>query len=512
MPPETSSQLPVPKTLDAWVKQLDGIVLPVPAAAHAKVRSGLHDSRRSMRDIAEMMQASPALVLSVLREANKRSSTSSIEPAESLEVAISRLGLTRTETLLARLPSLEERDIPLALRQLQMISQHAMQQATGLFANQLARLWQDIHLGSLLFLSPLWPLALAHPKLLEDWERRVIHHGECARKTEKALFGIRLVDLCHALAVHWHLPIWIVRSYALLVSERRLLVRVLHIAHELDDPLKQQQKLDADLPLQRWFNQPANTILMANGIALSAQHGWDSAHNTRWQLLSSLYLQQPLAAVQQQIHQNAASSARSHARPGIWHPAEALLWPWQILRPLKGPVTVPPPSAEALQEWRKQCAQLLLEPSAFSNAMHLTTFARDALLACGVKRLMLLMVDRKLDALRVHQSVGVDKSAATLIVPIQDSTVVQRLLAQATQLRLTPANTAQFSTLLPPSLREPFSGEHLLIRSLSSNGRVIMLLIADQGGGPMSEITVQAFGKTAQCIEKALTTFSQRNA
>jgi hypothetical protein len=37
-----------------------------------------------------------------------------------------------------------------------------------------------------------------------------------------------------------------------------------------------------------------------------------------------------------------------------------------------------------------------------------------------------------------------------------------------------------------------------------------MIIVADQGGGPFSDITVQAFGKTAQCIEKALHCFSQR--
>lgn len=510
MQPETSSQKPVPRTLDAWIKQLDGIALPVPAAAHAKVRTALNDSRRSIRDIAEMMQASPALVLSVLREANHHGNGTT-EPAESLEVAINRLGLARTETLLGRLPAMEDRDIPPALRQLQMISQHATQQATGLFASQLARLWQDIHLGSLLFLSPLWPLALAHPKLLEDWELRVIHKGECAKKTEKALFGVRLIELCKAVAEHWHLPIWVTRCYRLMISEHRNLVKVLRIAHENAEPLKQQQHLDADLPLQRWLNQPANTVLLANGLALSAQHAWDSPHTLRWQLLTSLYLQQPLEMVQQQIHQNAASSARLHAGGDLWHPAEALLWPWGTRRIHKGLLAAPPPPAEALHDWRKQCAYLLQEPSPFSNAMHLTTFARDALLACGLRRVMLLMIDRKIDALRVHQVAGLDKSAASLVVSFKDSTVLQRLLAQATQLRLTPANNAQFSALMPANLRGQFGGENLLIRSLASNGRVLMLLVADQGGGLLSEITVQAFGKTAQCIEKALTTFSHRN-
>lgn len=195
MQSDKASSLPVPRTLDQWIKQLDGIALPVPAVAYQRVQAALTDSRRSLRDIAELMQDSPALVLNVLREANLNSPATA-QPAESLEVAINRLGLARTEALLARLPSVDARDIPMALRQIQLISQHAMQQAYGLFANQLARLWQDIHLGSLLFLSPLWPMALAHPKLLEEWELRVIHKGECAKAVENTLFGVRLVHLC----------------------------------------------------------------------------------------------------------------------------------------------------------------------------------------------------------------------------------------------------------------------------------------------------------------------------
>jgi len=510
MQSDNASTLPVPQTVDTWLTQLDSIALPVPAVAHAKVQAALNDSRKSLRDIADLMQDSPALVLSVLREANLHSS-GLVEPAESLEVALNRLGLARTGTLLARLPSVELQRIPMALRQLQLISQHATQQAYGLFANQLARLWQDIHLGSLLFLAPLWPMALAHPKLLEEWELRVIHKGECAKRVEKALFGVRLLEVCQALAEHWRLPVWVTQGYNLLMGEQRNLVKVLRIAHENADPLKQQQALDADLLLRRWLNQPANTILLANGLALSAQQAWDTPHNLRWQLLTSLYLQQPLMELQQQVHQNAAASARQHAAPGVWHPAEALLWPWETRRVHKGLLPAPPPSAEALQVWRKHCGDLLKEPSAFINAMHLTLCARDALVASGMQRVVLLMIDRKSDSLRVHQIAGVDKSAAALLIPYKESTVLQRLLAQATQLRLTPANNAQFSALLPPQLRNLFSGENLLIRSLASNGRVLMLVAADQGGGQFSEVTVQAFGKTGQCIEKALSTFSQRN-
>jgi HD-like signal output (HDOD) protein len=64
----------------------------------------IRDHRSSLRDIAELMQDSPALALSVMREANRHTHGSLAEPAENLEVAINRLGLARTEELLARLP------------------------------------------------------------------------------------------------------------------------------------------------------------------------------------------------------------------------------------------------------------------------------------------------------------------------------------------------------------------------------------------------------------------------
>ncbi|NER62710.1 HDOD domain-containing protein [Pseudomonas sp. MAFF212427] len=512
MPSETNVPTQTPKTLDAWIRLLDSVQLPVPLDSHERVRLAIGDSRRSLRDIADLMQDSPALVLSVMREANRHTHGSMAEPAESLEIALNRLGLKRAEELLQRLPTAPPAQIPQALRHLQMISQHASQQASGLFASQLARLWQEIHWGSLLFLSPLWPLAFTYPKLLEEWELRVVHRGEPALRVERELFGVPLLALCRTLADFWRLPAWVTQGYRVLSEERRLLVKVMHIARLHEHPLRQQQQLDADPALRRWLNQPANTVLMANGLALAAQHAWDCPHSQRWQRLTSLYLQAPLSDVQQQVHQQAAHSARLHAGPDLYHPAESLIWPTGTHRVHRRLLPADVPSTESLGAWRKYCADLLVEPSAFSNAMHLTTYARDALAACGMQRVMMLMADKGHTHLRVHQSAGLPAEAASLVIPVAQSKLLQRLLSQSAQLRLTPDNYAQFGALLPASLRVLFRGEHLLLRSLSSNGKVVMLVLADQGGGPFSEISVQAFGKTAQCVERALTAFSNRSA
>ena len=64
--------------------------------------------------------------------------------------------------------------------------------------------------------------------------------------------------------------------------------------------------------------------------------------------------------------------------------------------------------------------------------------------------------------------------------------------------------------MLPGSLKSLFPSEHLLIRSIASNNRVVMLIFADQGGRALSDASVQGFGKTVQCIERALASFANR--
>ncbi|MCX5508830.1 HDOD domain-containing protein [Pseudomonas sp. BJa3] len=511
MPIETKVPSQAPSSLEAWIKLLDGVRVPVPKESHDRVLQAINDSRRSLRDIAELMQDSPALVLCVLREANHPANASQAEPAESLEIALNRLGLARVSQLLARLPSLPADEIPPVLRQFLLISQHATQQANGLFASRLARLWQEIHWGSLLFLSPLWPLALAYPKLLDTWELRVIHKGEEAAEVEQQLFGVRIMQLCQAMADHWRLPEWVTQGYRLLMDEREQLAQVLNIAHE-QDPLVQQQRLDEEPALRRWFNQPPNTVLLANGLALAAQVGWDNPHLLRWQLLTALYLQTTLDDVQQQVHQQAAASARHHARHALFHPAEALIWPWHQRRPHPDMLTPPPPSTEELGRWRTLCQELLAQPSPFSNTVHLATQAREALLACGMQRLMLLSLDKATDHLRVQQTAGLPKEASVIALPIAQNKLLQKLMSKAGQLRLTPENHAQFTALLPAPLRAFFRSEHLLLRSLAVGDQVLMLAVADQDGKPLADVSVQAFGKTVQCIERALAIFGNRHS
>ncbi|HCG40141.1 MAG TPA: histidine kinase [Pseudomonas sp.] len=497
---------PLPRTIPAWIKALDDAPLPAFAGVHGKVRLALRDSSKSMRQIAELIHDSPVLALRFIQEANRGIGDS--QPAESLEVALSRIGLQRAEALLARIPAMEAADMPQPLRQLVLISRHASQQANGLFAARLARLWQDIHWGSLLFLSPAWALIGAYPHLLDSWEQRVLVKGEPASRVERELLGVSLLELCLRLAEHWRLPDWIIQGYRLLGTDRRRLIKALHIAHDNEHPLHQQQMLDADPDLRRWLTLPSNTIVLANGLALSSHHSWSGVHSLRWQRLAGLYLQVSLADLQQMVHQQAATSAREIGRTDLWHPAQGLLWPsgtrFQVLR------AAPVASDADLAEWREHCRRLLSEPTPFSNVLQLTATASQALACAGMQRILVLLFDRKQNRLVAQQSAGLPSDAARLTLTPEQSQIVRRLLDKPAQLRLQPANMAQFSALLPGSLKALFSGEHLLLRSLGIDGRVLMLVVSDQNGAPFSDTTLQTFAKTTQCIERALATFSRR--
>jgi HD-like signal output (HDOD) protein len=505
-----STNKPLPHTLNAWLKELDSVRLPVSVDEHRRALQALRDSRSSLGEIAEALQASPTLALLVMRAAN-RSKSSLSDPAANLEVALSRLGLQSAENLLNQLNPVALESMPLELRQLQLFSRHAAQQASGLFGARLARLWQDINCSSLVFLAPMWVLVASHPQLFSAWEQRVLVKGEPASKVEHELLGVPLLQIGLALAEKWRLPEWVLQGYRLLLNERRQLVKALRIIRTQPQPEQQQPLLDDDSVLRRGLMQPSNSIVLANGLAVSAHQAWSCPQALRWQQLGGLYLQLSLDELQQQVHQQAVNSARKHSCAELWHPAQALLWPWDAQHlQTPAPVASPTPVKSEVALWRKHCSELLSEPSAFVNVQQLTHCSLAALHACGMQRALLFLADRNHSRLVAQQSMGLGKEVAGLTLDPSQSQVLRQLLSKPGQLRLNPANIAQYSALLPGNLKNLFPGEQLILRSIANQERVAMLLVVDQGGQALNEVSLQAFGKTVQCIERALASFAKR--
>lgn len=509
-----SDSTSLPRTVDAWVAHLDGVALPVGRHLRRDLQLALHQPNASLRDIAQDILTSPALTLAVLREANRARPGSRAAPAQTLDTALARLGLRRAETLLRGLPVLGAEHTPLPLRQLQLIGQHASQQAGGLFTVRLARHSQEIQACSLLFFAPFWPLAMAHPELVLRWAARVFGEHRPARQVELELFGVPLVRLGLALARHWRLPPWIAQGYQLLAEERQPLVKALRIARRHAQPLEQQQALDADPALRSWLSHPANSALLGSALALAAHHAWDDSHSLRWQCLAGLYLQQPLDQVQQQIHRLAVISARQlqHRPDGLqplWHPAQALLWPPGSRRRPPAEPAARLSSFFRAEDWQRQCGLLLQQPSPFANLPQLVGAAAEALHTCGLSRCVLLVADRQ-GQLIAHHQVGLAANSKRLTLDPGRSELLNRLLDKPQVLHLNPDNYAAYDAHLPALIKLNFPDRHLLLGTLGLNGRGVLLVVADQHGVPFAATQLRLIDKTLRSLERALLTFSQR--
>ena len=72
-----STSKALPQNLSAWLKELDGVRLPVSSDNHRQAVSALRNGSSSLRDIAEQLQQSPALALAIMRGANSSKSSRS---------------------------------------------------------------------------------------------------------------------------------------------------------------------------------------------------------------------------------------------------------------------------------------------------------------------------------------------------------------------------------------------------------------------------------------------------
>lgn len=122
--------------------------------------------------------------------------------------------------------------------------------------------------------------------------------------------------------------------------------------------------------------------------------------------------------------------------------------------------------------------------------------------------MLLLVADRTQVHVLAQQSAGLEPGQEKLQLEIASSPLLKKLFQQPALLRIGPNNQDQLLPALGEPLRQLFPGPHLLLRSLGNGSRVVMLVLADLGGQPFSDLHAQAFAKTAQCTERAIQQFA----
>ena len=506
------------RPLNEWLILLDRTALPVHTGQKERVQRVMASPSSSLGEISRAISEAPSIALILFREAN-RSRNSLSEPAHNLDAVLKRLGMTRCTALLNSLMDESQVPIPANLRQVWLIGQHANHHANALFAHKMARLWQEIHWGSLLFLSPLWPLLTRYPDFLQVWEQRVLGNREPAYRVEQELLGVPLVRLCHALAERWALPQWIIDGYATLASNPRIIARALYLARMHQRPLEQQRRLDEQKDLNSWLRQPANSIVMANGLAVAVHNSGGDNHSLRWQRLISLYLHQPLEDVQQKLHQTSVEHARYLGPTNLWHPARALIWPWATRRILPAVPTQPDTQAAApvntrkhsapqqpvfdFAQWKSE-AQQLVRPSQFRNTLQLLNHYAGMLKHCALSRVLILSINNSTGQLAPVCQLGFRFTLQKSLADRSTSPVFRHIMRHNEPLHIHSQNFSQIADHLEHGFLETLASQNLLAGCIRHKEKPVLLVLADTWDQPITADSIKAFAASNRCLEQAL--------
>ncbi|WP_022961378.1 hypothetical protein [Halopseudomonas pelagia] len=531
MSTEEERKLIVQADIGSLRQSLNSFVLPIEKNQCLRLTSLLDNELMGINDLSRELLRVPAAALQICRAAGGMARAKDLDIL-TLEQACNMLGTLRLAKLLRSLPIVEREQMPLAYRQLLSISEHALTQAQGLFANRMARLWHEVSLASLLFLAPCWVLIYHRPELFKVWDARALERETAEADIKPWLLDSdHIMSLTQQLAEDWWLPPWILQGYRSLNSSRRLMVKAIHIARDSSHPQQQQALLDADRSLSRWLTMPANSLLMANGIALGAHHDWDARHTGRWQQLTALYLGCSLAEAQSASHINAVDSARSqyqHSDPDLWLPAQALLWQTRSRKRIR-PAT---PVADTHQleagdspkttsgrpdpvQWRQQCLKLLAQPSAFASLPQLLHCALDAMdHGLGLKQSWIALYNAKQKQLIIRASRGFDPTQEATDLALGDcrNTPWGQWLKTDTLHNLDAARLQREGKTIPDTLTTLLADQRAQLLPLQHRGSIIGLLGAQ--GLELQKLADEkqrkALLKTAECIYRALINFQTK--
>ncbi len=493
-------------------ESLSAIVLPIERHQRDLLLRHLNNELLSLSDLSQAILRSPVATLHVCRQAGLAARQRDID-IMTLEQACGLLGVERLRSLLRELPVIDRGQAPQQYRQLLSLSEHALAQAQGLFAQRMARLWHELSLASLLFLAPFWIMVYQRPDLFDGWDRR--HLGLAASPNATPIpSDAELLELAIELAQNWWLPPWIIQGYRAL-SGRRTMVKALHIARNSEHPRAQQAALDDDRPLLRWLTQPANSLLMANGLALGAHHDWDARHTRRWQQLTALYLGCALDEMQSASHHNAVNHAQHNPElrsVGLWHPAEALLWPQGTRRQPRTALHSPIAARGNPELWRQRCLTLRQRPSPFANLLSALDCALDALeQGLDISRSWIALYNGRKDQLMISANRGFDAAslAGATLGSCREGQWGRWLISSDCH-DLSPERLRQLAQLMPASCKALLA-EHGHLLPLLHRERVIGLIHVAPANGQLDQRRRAALIKTAQSLYQALITFKQPN-
>lgn len=465
--------------VDFWRERLAGVQLPVLSGPAA--REALLLPSASLQELGRLLLADAPLALDVLRAAARV--TGRRDDVQGLQHALAMLGVERVQAIArVRMKRLFDPAVPGHAGAAQAL-------AVGRFAGMLVDAWEVNKIpGNSDFLP--WviqllglaraKLPLAAPAVWREIEARVAE-GEHRAEVERALLGVPIGELNHALLLHGGFTDDEVLAGSLQVDGAQLAAAA---RHAWDGPFAPE----LPAPLARWLRGRNLRAALAYLLAWSAWDGWYSRRTLTLMRVVSAALGQPLDRVVTTTHQVAARASRGIALlSGMRSPAESLFWPALPPRHLRRRVAAAPQDEGHQPDMMMVAAFIGNCRDGHYRALRELVAATRQVLAdgLGLTRCMLFLHMAQSPDLVCYLAHGFEPPVAArqLAVPVDAANLVTRVFNESGSLQIGPARVEAAGRQLPPALQALVCANGFLLSGVRMQARPVGVLWADGGAG-----------------------------
>jgi HD-like signal output (HDOD) protein len=448
--------------------------------------SEILEQEHQAHNLVKLSIRDPGLSLALLIKVNKgRSASSTREPVESPQSAISLLGDQATRNVF--------HDTPVAEKILKTPQQvDAFHQIINRsFHNEIqAECW-----GKLTGYKHVEPLKLAGllgyiGELLcccYDFKRyQKYQASEHSAENQESIFGFQFDELSLAVATKYNLPSLILRS----------------------------------IPLENDSGQRSQLIKYLNLICRFSEINWYSEQMLQIQQEFAEYLKQPLDRVISQIHQNAISAARNSLLPQSWQVACGLILLPDIAKPEVAPVKEPEPVAlieptqNNYQKVLERIKQLIKQPQTTQSAL-LNACLHGLHHDLGLTKVNLLLVSKDRQKIHSRLNIGLEPTSPLrhYSIEVKSAGLLKILLNKPQAIWINNSSFSKYQKLIPQSFLASIMTNNFFAMSLFINEKAIGIIYADHTGssGELNDRLFQYFKQTITLCSKALSLLAKKH-
>lgn len=447
--------------LDAWVKNLLPLNLPVLGSTQVALRALQRDANVSAARISTVVLADPMMTLRILRLVNARRGGSFAQRIATVEHCVMMLGLDATFGQLGKAAALEDELAAPAREGLLKTTAracHAALHAREWAVQRLDLNVEEVYIAALLREMGEMALWVSAPEVMAELQRA--RRKQPWSEAEQAMFGFTLDELSYALAENWNMP-----------------------------PLVESVLRPEDCEA----HPRSRSVMLASHLARHAEMGWygaeisadlDDIADTRHLLRDEVVVQ---------VHRTAVESARRFSFAGVVPPAA-----WLPMLPGEWPDDEAKPAAVEIQAV-DSAADVQIPNDPFQAVMEEIARHMDGTLTLhdllvlvlkgmrdgiGLRRVVFALLTHDRSTLGAKYVVGAEEGSPlkAFRFDMSQRNIFSVLMAKPQAVWMAGENRAKYAAYLSAEVRAATSDHEFYAMSLGVHGKVIGLFYADCAG------------------------------